>query len=75
MNNQHKAKVERHRASEMFAKQIADISIDGGDIRFFASSVLVASVKLCAELEGDDQAARQLRRIAEMLDASSDKKH
>lgn len=75
MNNEQRMKVERHRVSEMFAKQVQDISVDAGDIRFFASAALVAAVQLCAEVEGNAATARQLCRLAAAFEATFSDKH
>jgi len=64
MTNDQRVKIERHRVREMLAKQIDDMTIDGGDIRFFSGALLVAAVQLHAELEGPESLDRTISKIA-----------
>lgn len=55
---------ETHRAAQLIADGIDEVEATGGDMRAFASAVLISAMKLYTAVEGPEVARLAAERIA-----------
>ncbi|MBM1309073.1 hypothetical protein JQT66_04425 [Sulfitobacter mediterraneus] len=62
-NSEQAMSVEIERAKSLLDEAMRQMSIDGGDLRFFSAALLVAATRLHIELEGPENLERTITKI------------